>query len=198
MDGSNASARSSEACPTASRIALSLTCRQRILDILDLEQILARVRLGVLDRGAHLHQIGVGGEHARIVRDAVLLRDVDDDLALDGPGQMPVVAGAHGAARTCRSAAPRRAPAHRRGTRRSPIHTDADQHQYRGQPPAEARRARGRRRLRRRARTAPTRRRCRLRNTSSKSFCDCCGRFQGLRFSPPGSFQAMRMPQLRT
>src|SRR4030088_3103168 len=35
------------------------------------------------------------------------------------------------------------------------------------------------------------RRRWKLRSTSSKSFCDCCGRFQGLRFSPPGSFQAM-------
>src|SRR5580692_3248895 len=40
-------------------------------------------------------------------------------------------------------------------------------------------------------------RRWKFRSTSSRSFCDCCGRFQGLRFSPPGSFQAISYAQLK-
>ena len=115
---------------------------QRVLDVLDLEEVLARVRLGVLDRGAHLHEIGIGGEHARIVRDAVLLGDVHDDLALDGPGQMPVVAGTHRA--LVLAEAQHHGPLLRIDAvhaARDPHH--ADQHQHGGQPAAEARRARG-------------------------------------------------------
>jgi hypothetical protein len=52
-----------------------------------------RVGLRVLNRGLHFDQIGVGGQHAGIVGDAVLARHVDDDLALDRPRQVPVVAG---------------------------------------------------------------------------------------------------------
>ncbi len=42
---------------------------QRLFDIVDLEQILARFRLGVLHRRFDLDQIGIGGQHSRIVRE---------------------------------------------------------------------------------------------------------------------------------
>ena len=60
------------------------------------KQELDRIGLDVLNRGFDLHQVRIGGQHGRIVGDAALLRDVDDDPAFDGPGQMPVVAWAGG------------------------------------------------------------------------------------------------------
>jgi hypothetical protein len=44
-----------------------------------------------LHGGLHFDQVGVGGQHAGVIRDAVLARHVHDDLALDRPRKVPVV-----------------------------------------------------------------------------------------------------------
>ena len=69
---------------------------QRVLDVSYLEQQFERIGLDVLHRRFDLDQIGVRRQHAGVVDHAVLVRHVDDDFALDRPGQVPVVAGTGG------------------------------------------------------------------------------------------------------
>ena len=96
IDGSNANALSSDARPhrLAHRALADLT--QRLLDVAHLEEQFQRIGLRVLHRRLHFHQVGVGGQHARIVGYAVLARHIDDDLAFDRPRQVPVVAWPRG------------------------------------------------------------------------------------------------------
>ncbi len=70
--------------------------RQGFFDALHLEQVLERIGLRVLDGGGDFDQIGIRRQHSRIVANAVLLRYIHDDSPLDGPWQMPVIAGTHG------------------------------------------------------------------------------------------------------
>ena len=170
--GSKASALSSEAWPTASRNALSLTCRSVSSTPLTLNRYLRGSGWVYWTAERTSTRLVSAVSMLRIVRDAVLLGDVDDDLALDRPGQMPVVARARRSRRTRRSAAPRRAPARRRDRRRSPIHTApistttpprplAKLGELWPPPPAPPPRP-----------NSAASRRCRLRRTSSRSFCE--------------------------